>query len=282
MKKDSNFHSHCTFCDGRSHPEDFAKFAISNKFRAYGFSSHSPLPFETFWNMSESDMPEYITEVNRLKVKYNGIIEIYLGMEIDYLDQTYNASTPYFQNLPLDYRISSIHFLPWQKPLLEDNMVCIDGAYKDFEEGINKHFEGKVRRITEVFFEESMKMIEAGGFDIVGHIDKIYMNGSRHPDFDINAGWYRKPFLNLLDYIAEKGLIIEINSKNKTRKNQTFPHIDSLKELKAREIPVMVNSDCHFPDLVNDGRKETLILLKNAGYSTTRELVDGVWQEVEI
>ena len=62
----SNYHSHCTFCDGRSTPEDFVKFAISHGFRAYGFSSHSPLPFETFWNMSKNDMPEYLAEIDRL------------------------------------------------------------------------------------------------------------------------------------------------------------------------------------------------------------------------
>ena len=80
MKKNSNFHSHCTFCDGRSHAEDFLRFAIANHFRAYGFSSHSPLPFETLWNMSKNDMPEYITEINRLKKKYAGDIEVYFGL----------------------------------------------------------------------------------------------------------------------------------------------------------------------------------------------------------
>ena len=35
-------------------------------------------------------------------------LEIYAGLEIDYLDETYNASIPYFQELPLDYRIGSI------------------------------------------------------------------------------------------------------------------------------------------------------------------------------
>ena len=282
MGQNSNFHSHCTFCDGRSHPDNFAKFAIANKFRAYGFSSHSPLPFETFWNMSKNDMSEYIAEINRLKNKYADTIEIYLGMEIDYLDRTYNASTPYFQSLPFDYRIGSVHFIPWKLPLLEENMVCIDGAYKDFEEGVNKHFDRSIRRITEAFFESSMQMVKAGGFDIVGHIDKIYMNGSRHPDFDINADWYQKPFLKLLDLIAEKNLIVEVNTKNKTRKGQTFPHIESYKELKKRNIPVMVNSDCHDPDLVNDGREATLALLKNAGYQSTRELVNGKWQDVII
>ena len=282
MKKNSNFHSHCTFCDGRSHPENFIRFAIANRFRAYGFSSHSPLPFETFWNMSKIDMPDYISEINRLKHKYAGEIEIYLGLEIDYLDMTYNATIPYFQSLQLDYSLSSIHFLPFSSSLLEKNMVCIDGSYKDFEEGLNEHFNGNIRRLTESFFESSMQMVESGGFDMVGHIDKIYMNGSKHPNFDRQADWYQKPFLNLLDLVAEKDLIVEINCKNKTRKGQTFPHIASYKELKKRNIPVTVNSDCHEPHLVNDGRQEAIALLKEAGYAVTRELVNGTWQDVEI
>jgi histidinol-phosphatase (PHP family) len=232
--------------------------------------------------MSKDDLPEYLTEINRLKAKYAGTLEIYLGLEIDYLDKTYNASTAYFQSMPLDYRISSIHFLPWAEPLLEKNMVCIDGSYNDFEKGINEHYGGSVRRLTEHFFGSSMDMVEAGGFDIVGHIDKIYMNGSRHPGFDAQAGWYRKPFFELLDFIAEKGLVVEVNSKNKMKKGETYPHVTSYGELKKRNIPVMVNSDCHYPHLVNDGRDETLALLREAGYCTTRELVRGAWDDVEI
>lgn len=90
----SNYHSHCSFCDGRSMPEEFVKFALAKSFRAYGISSHGPLPFETFWNMSAFDMPEYLVEISRLKDKYQGHLEIYTGMEIDYLDTTYNPSIP--------------------------------------------------------------------------------------------------------------------------------------------------------------------------------------------
>ena len=119
----SNYHSHCTFCDGRSTPEDFIKFAVAHGFRAYGFSSHSPLPFETFWNMSKDDMPEYLTEIERLKKKYSDRLEIYVGLEIDFLDESYNASIPYFRNLPLDYRIGSIHFLPHSR--LRKRIWCV-------------------------------------------------------------------------------------------------------------------------------------------------------------
>jgi len=278
----SNFHGHCTFCDGRSHPEDFVKFAIANRFRAYGFSSHSPIPFETFWNMSKVDMPDYLAEINRLKSKYAGQIEIYTGLEIDYLGDTYNATIPYFQSLQLDYCISSVHYLSCASPLVEDNLVCIDGEYRDFEQGLARYFRGDIRRITDFFFETSMRMVETGGFEIVGHIDKIYMNGSKHPDFDLQADWYQKPFLKLLDLIAEKGLIVEINSKYKTGKGQTFPHVASYKELQKRNIPIVVNSDCHEPHLVNDGREATIVLLKEVGYNTMRELVNGTWRDVVI
>ena len=278
----SNFHSHCTFCDGRNHPEDFIKFAIAKQFRAYGFSSHSPLPFETFWNMSSCDLPEYINEIYRLKEKYSEIIEIYIGMEIDYLVETYDASIPYFSSLPLDYRIGSVHFIPWQKPLTEANTVCIDGSFADFKKSVERHYQGNVWLITEAFFRQSMLMVETGGFDIVGHLDKIYMNGSRYPDFDINHDRYQQLFEDYIVLIAEKGLIVEINTKNYIPKHQTFPHIEAMQLLHKHRIPIMVNSDCHSPDLVNDGREQTLALLKETGFRTTRELVKGVWQDIAI
>lgn len=276
----SNYHSHCSFCDGRSIPEDFVKFAVSKSFRAYGVSSHGPLPFETFWNMSAFDMPEYLTEIDRLKDKYGDLLEIYTGMEIDYLDESYNASIPYFRDLPLDYRIGSVHFLPISKELSEANMVCIDGPFSEFQNAVNTHFEGDVKKIVERYYESSMKMVTAGGIDIVGHLDKIYMNGHKCKDFSFSASWYHQLVYEYLTLIAEKGLIVEVNTKNLLKKQQTFPKADYLKVMKELNIPVMVNSDCHTPDLVNDGREEAFGLLKHAGYKATCELISSSWKEV--
>lgn len=278
----SNYHSHCSFCDGRSGAEDFVKFAISKGFRAYGFSSHSPLPFETFWNMSADDMPEYLQEIQRLKHKYQNQLEIYTGLEIDYLDETYNPSISYFQELPLDYRIGSIHFLPISDKLSEENMVCIDGPFKDYAESVRKYFNDDIRLLVKRYFDSTIHMIEAGGFDIVGHLDKIYMNGSRCIGFELEANWYQEPFMDCLNLIAEKGLMVEVNTKNLQKRQQTFPHHEYIHKLKELNIPVMVNSDCHYPDLVNDGRKEALKLLKETGFQTTRELINGKWQDIEI
>jgi histidinol-phosphatase (PHP family) len=227
-------------------------------------------------------MPEYILEINRLKEKYSGRTEIYLGLEIDYLDETYNASIPWFQSLPLDYRIGSLHFLPWRLPLTEENMTCIDGPFDQFATLVKERYEGDVRQITKHFFDMSMRMAEAGGFDIVGHPDKIYMNGCLCPGFDLSVDWYRKPFEDYVCLIAEKGYIMEVNTKNFLRRGQAYPSQHSLKRIHKLRIPIMVNSDCHVPALINDGRNEILALLREAGFRTTRELVRGTWQDVPI
>ncbi|RHJ91711.1 histidinol-phosphatase [Parabacteroides bouchesdurhonensis] len=278
----SNYHSHCTFCDGRSLPEDFIKFAISNGFRAYGFSSHSPLPFETFWNMPKDDMPEYLQEIERLKQKYSDQLEIYAGLEIDYLDKTYNASIPYFRELPLDYRIGSIHFIPMSEHLIEANMVCIDGSFNNYAYSVKKYFNNDIRLLVKKYFETTIDMVEAGGIDIVGHMDKIYMNGQKYTDFSFSEDWYQTPFRECLHLIAEKGLMVEINTKNFLKKHELYPHIEYLSLLQELNIPVMVNSDCHYPQLVNDGRKEAFELLRKTGFKSTRELVNGKWQDVAI
>lgn len=278
----SNYHSHCTFCDGRSTPEEFVKFAVARGFRAYGFSSHSPLPFETFWNMSRDDMPEYIAEISRLKAKYSDSIEIYTALEIDYLDETYNPAIQYFRDLPLDYCIGSVHYLPVAQPLAEENMMCIDGSFSDYRAALTRYFGGDIRRVVERYFDATRKMILAGGIDIVGHIDKIYMNGKLCEGFSFDAPWYRKAFCETLDLVAEKGLMVEINTKNLVRKRETYPHRDFLGMLRERHIPVMVNSDCHTPDLVDSGRSEAFDLLKAAGFATTRELVGGKWEDVAL
>lgn len=278
----SNFHSHCTFCDGRSAPAEFARFAIANHFRAYGFSSHAPLPFETFWNMTKDDMPEYLQEIGRLKEKHKEQLEIYVGLEIDYLDPTYNASIPYFQTLPLDYRIGSIHFLPLAWPLVEKNMMCIDGSYEEFAHSVDQHYQGDIRLLVGHYFRSLREMLEAGGIDIVGHMDKIFMNGQRYKGFDMTANWYLDPLMECLELVKEKGYILEINTKNWVKRHETYPHVQHLKTIRKLDIPIMVNSDCHYPILVNDGRKEILELLKEHGFKSTRELVNGQWMDLPL
>ena len=278
----SNYHSHSLFCDGRSTPEDFVKFALSAGFKAYGFSSHAPLPFETNWNMFAADLPTYLDHTAYLKEKYKDSIELYIALEIDYIDETYNPSIPYFRDMPLDYRIGSVHYLPVAPGMAEENMVTIDGSFDEFEKAVKVHFGGDVKQLVRRYYQSSMLMVEAGGIDIVGHMDKVYMNGHRCSGFSMEEKWYTGLVKDYLHLIAEKGLMVEINTKNMTRKQHTYPHSQFFPLIKELKIPVMVNSDCHFPYLVNDGREAGFKLLKDYGLQSTRELVNGKWTDIPI
>ena len=107
----TNYHSHCLYCDGRANMEDFIRFAISEGFSSYGISSHAPLPFSTAWTMEWDRMDDYLSEFSRLKEKYADKIELAIGLEIDYLNEESHPAIPRFQELPLDYRIGSVHML---------------------------------------------------------------------------------------------------------------------------------------------------------------------------
>ena len=178
----SNYHSHSTFCDGRSSMEEFVKFAIAKGVKKYGFSSHAPLPFNTHWNMKLDDFAEYQIEFYRLKENYSADIDLYIGLEIDYINNFFEARNELYVTRNFDYLIGSVHFLD---RLPNGDFWCIDGNFNDFIAGLQTLFGGDIRLAAESFFEISMLMIQNGGFDIVGHVDKIALNGSKCAGFNV-------------------------------------------------------------------------------------------------
>ena len=123
-------------------------------------------------------------------------------------------------------------------------------------------------------------MIEKGGFDIVGHLDKIASNGSNYADFDSSERWYNDLLTETLYLVKEKDLILEINTKSLTEKGISFPNQRYYSLINELHIPIMVNSDCHYPTNVIDGFRSTYAALKEAGFKTMHQLINGKWQAV--
>lgn len=225
-----------------------------------------------------NDTDAYICEIQTLKLKYAGQIELYLGMEIDYLTADHNPSSPFFQNLPLDYRIGSVHLLENICGQLED----MDVSAERFQKKIMECFGGDLKAAVIAYFDKLMRMVEAGGFDIIGHADKISMNASFcQPDIT-EQRWYHDKIREYFTLVAEKEVMMEINTKAYAHTGFFFPnrrHFDLIRELG---IPVQVNSDAHFPEKINDGRAEALMALKAYGIPCVRELLNGKWQDVAI
>lgn len=274
----TNYHSHCSFCDGRAPMEDFVKAAIAAGFTAYGVSSHAPLPFETKWTLAAGRVPEYLQELERLKAKYDTEIELYAGMEIDYLNEAQNPSISYFEDLPLDYRIGSVHLVYTE----EGEIIDTDTTPENFSLLLNKHFHGDLQAMVRKYYASSMRLVESGGFDFIGHADKISFNADYCCAGVTGMEWYKKCRGDLFAVIAEKGIMMEVNTKAFFHKGRFFPGKESFNLIRELKIPVVVNSDAHFPELINAGRREALQALVEAGIRSVCELHSGVWNEVGI
>lgn len=66
-----------------------------------------------------------------------------------------------------------------------------------------------------------------------------------------------------MEAIKDAGIIAEINTKSMFQHHRLFPNERYFKRLKKIGIPVVFNSDAHYPDLINAGRMEAMTIYNN-------------------
>ncbi len=89
----TNYHSHTHFCDGIMGPEAYAAEAFAQGLWAYGFSSHAPLPYPASWGMQPESLPMYLAQIARLQADYRGKLQLYAGLEVDYVPGKLGGTT---------------------------------------------------------------------------------------------------------------------------------------------------------------------------------------------
>ncbi len=253
-----NLHSHTQFCDGRGTMDQFARAAADAGLLHYGFTPHSPVPFDTPCNMKADDVPAYLAEVERIRKKYD-TVQFYAGMEIDYLGPEWGPAHPYFAGLNLDYSIGSVHFLPAKSD--PSRFIDVDGRPERFVQYMHEYFDDDIEYVVEEFYRRSSAMVRAGGFDILGHLDKIGANASYYLPGIERRRRYLDALNALVDDVIASGVCVEINTKSLAQTGRIFPRETVVARLYRAHVPLLVNSDTHYPDLINAGRPYALSLL---------------------
>ena len=284
-----NLHVHSVYSDGKSQPREIVEEAIRQGLTTLGFSEHSPLPFDNDFSVKEADMPCYEAEIAQLKAEFKDKIDLYCGLEADYLTGVSEAFAVIKEKYHLDYLIGGVHLvinsaLRQAQGPLADEIWFIDGPkWEVYDEGLQKFFDGDIRRAVRRFFEQTNEMIENESFDIIAHFDKIKMH-NRDRYFHEDESWYRKLALETLDLIRQKELVMEINTRGlyKKRYNGFYPSPWLLDEACKMHIPAIISADAHHFSEITLEFEAAEEALRKAGYRSVVNFKDGSWIEVSI
>ena len=264
-----NLHTHTTYCDGKLSAEEMIKAAIQMGGNSLGFSEHSFVPFDRKYSMSLEDTPKYIDEVNALKEKYKGQLEVYLGIEMDYFTDVLPKG--------LDYVIGVSHHIE-----KDGNFVTVDGGAEHIKRVCFEHFDSDYYAMAEKYYSTISGVVRKTKADIVGHFDLITKRNINGCMFDETHPRYIKAALDAMESILEHCKLFEINTGAMYRlgKAEPYPSAFMLKELQKRGGEVILSSDSHSAGSLYFGFDEVLELVKSCGFKYIKRLTkDGFVNE---
>lgn len=274
----TNYHTHCNYCDGKGSALDMLNKAKELGYEALGFSSHAPLPFDNDYSMQQENLSSYLNTITELKNDTD--IQVYLGLEIDFLEGYLQPTDANWQSLNLDYVIGSVHGLMYSDD--KQDMLSVDGLDDDVDYLIQDIYQNDSRKLIEDYYQKVAKLCQSGGLDILGHYDLVKKHNRRLSFFDESAPWYRDVAISTLDAVAKSGVIMEVNFGGMLRgaTDDIYPPLWLLKEAYKRNISVQINADAHAPHHLGVHQEYCRDILLKAGYQSQRVLLDNHWQDI--
>ena len=260
-----SLHTHTLFDDGKSTPLEMAEAAFAAGFTSLGFSFHSILPFENDWCLTEETMPAYLAAVEEARAAFEGRMTIYNGIEWDLLSTQDTAG--------FDYVIGSIHHLT-RKGLCSS----IDDTPETMRYVYRQLFDGNAEAMQGAYFRQYLDLAQKPWVDIVGHLDLLTKYRDVDPIFDEDSELYLSLAIEGIEALVRAEKIFEVNTGAIGRGWRTSPYPSRrlLRELKARNARVMVNSDAHSTDGIACAFPEAEALLRDLGFKERWELTpDG-------
>ena len=242
----ANYHTHTSFCDGRSTPEEYVQEALRIGMEHLGFSSHvdiSPV----------MDVPAYLAEVRRIQEKYRDQLDILCGGE---LDNMYPDRHP----LGFDYLIGSVHHMK-----AADEILAVDWKEDIFLHLLNDYYGGDGYRLSRDYFHLIAETYGRGRCDWIGHYDLIARHNNRFHFVDEDDPRYLNPAFEVMEYLVSEDLPFEVNTKLADQ-GRIYPSKILLKKMKEMGGEIILSSDAHCAADLLRGFEQGLERVKACGF----------------
>lgn len=251
-------HDRCGHATGKI--ENYILSALEKKLDVIGISDHSPFFASSRdhllpnISMAKSEFKNYINEVIQLKKKYQGEIEVLLGVESDFFPEQKKIYNKIYQKYPMDYIIGSVHYSGKGKLFSPENKIFNRKRWK----GLSK---SELLEEKETFYNLIQQSAKSGVFDILGHIDSI--KGYNTDFIEISTPKVEET----IKVIAENNVSIEVNTSAKFKDPVGWYPEDSILEMAYHYgVDISYGSDAHSPSRVGDELNEVRKHLKNIGF----------------
>lgn len=260
----SNLHTHTKYSDGKNTMEEMIRSALDKGFVSLGFSDHGFTWFDQSYCVSQAGELEYRKEIEYLKEKYAGTIDIFSGIE-----QDCDAESPDYD---YDYVIGSVHY------------VKAGGEYHAVDLGpdrqrkiVDDYFGGNFTDMAKSYFEHATEIIIAKKPDIVGHIDLI----TKYSFFNIDDPAYRDAAVEAIREIMKHCTRFEMNTGAIARGLRTTPYPADfiLEEILRLGGKITIESDCHDAAKLDIWYEEGEALLKKIGFRSVSRLTKNGFVE---
>ncbi len=255
-------HMHTPLCKHAwGEPEEYAAQAVERGLNGITFTCHSPMP-SGFWphvRMSDSEFEDYVALVERCRLRYEGILEVRLGLESDFFPGLEGWAKALHERADFHYILGSVH---WQGP--------------EYRAMFDDEDEFAFRRS---YFENLAASAETGLFDCLSHPDLIknYFPGNWHFEE------WQETIAAALDRIAKTGVAMELNTSGIHKSYKEInPSLSMLRMMAERGIPVVVGSDSHQPRRVGENFIPALQTLQLAGFTNVSVFKNRLRSELGI
>ena len=231
-------HVHTRLCKHASGDmEEYVLSAVNKGLRKIIFLEHLEVGidyFESTW-LTEEDFNFYHAEGRRLKDKYQGKIEIGLGVEVGY-----NPSFP-------DEILRRLALHTWDRIGISYHFLMTGAGHLNMvsrkQINIDRLDQYGVHEVICRYYRDLLEAVEKLPGQVLCHIDAVLRH---HPDIQLTPE-HSALIDTLLDAVARKKMAIEINTSGYMTRKQPYPALPILKKAAARGIPLLAGSDAHRP-----------------------------------